>query len=81
MKPIQLAGCVIVDELERMLLLHRSTNTHSHWEMPGGKVMEGETAEAAAVREIAEELGAQVRLVKALGSCDFEENGIAYQYH
>jgi 8-oxo-dGTP diphosphatase len=81
MKPVQLAGCVIVDEFERMLLLHRSTGTRSHWEMPGGKLMVDETAEAAAVREIQEELGVSVRLVGALGSCDFEEDGTNYQYH
>ena len=32
------------------------------WEFPGGKVEPGETPEAAAVREIAEELGCAVRL-------------------
>jgi 8-oxo-dGTP diphosphatase len=32
------------------------------WEFPGGKVEPGETPEAAAVREIAEELGCTVEL-------------------
>ena len=81
MKQIQLAGCVIVDEFERMLLLHRSTDSHTHWEMPGGKVESGETAEAAAVREVSEELGISVRLVKSLGECQFEEGINGYQYH
>jgi 8-oxo-dGTP diphosphatase len=81
MKPIQLAGCVIVDEFERMLLLHRATSTHSQWEMPGGAVELDETAEAAAVRNVREELGITVRLVKALGSAAYQEANQDYQYH
>ena len=81
MKPFQLAGCVIVDDLERLLLIHRGMGENTRWELPGGKLEADETAEAAAVRELQEELGVIVRLVKALGSCEFEENGQAYQYN
>ncbi len=81
MKAIQLAGCVIVDDLERLLLMHRNAGEVSCWELPGGKVEAGETAEVAAVREISEELGVKVRLVKALGSCEFEDKAKNYQYH
>ena len=78
---IQLAGCVIVDELEHVLLLHRYAGNSMHWELPGGKLESGETAETAAVREVKEELGVAVRLVRALGSCEFEQAGREYQYH
>ena len=80
MKPKQVAGCVIVDELERVLLLHRIKTNDTRWELPGGKVDADETAEAAAVREAGEELGVEVRLVKALGSCDFAEGGQDWHY-
>ncbi|MEO7364608.1 MAG: NUDIX domain-containing protein [Candidatus Saccharimonadales bacterium] len=80
MKPIKLAGCVIVDEQERVLLLHRAAGEIGHWELPGGKLEVDETAEAAAVREVAEEIGVQVRLVKALGSCVFDHHGNSYHY-
>jgi len=77
---IQLAGCVIVDDYSRILLLHRNTPELSQWELPGGKVEEGETAEQAAVRELAEELGVEVRLVSALGNGLFEDDEHEYNY-
>ncbi|MFC8792485.1 nucleotide triphosphate diphosphatase NUDT15 [Streptomyces cinereoruber] len=46
------AGVVVTDASGRVLLgLHRS----GVWELPGGKVEPGESVEAAAVRELAEE--------------------------
>ena len=38
-----------------------------HWEYPGGKVEPGETNEVALVREIDEELGVTIRVVRHLG--------------
>ena len=41
------------------------------WEFPGGYVDHGETLEEAAVREVKEETGAEIRLIRFLG---FEQN-------
>src|SRR4051812_33067248 len=65
-----LAGCVILDEDGRVLLLHRSGNP-IQWELPGGKVEDGEAAEAAAKRELLEELGVHVSETVHLGDASF----------
>src|SRR4051812_29822466 len=77
---IQLAGCVIVDDYGRILLLHRSTDDYSHWELPGGKIEKDELPEHAAIREIQEELGVEVHLTKALGNGEFADNEREFVY-
>ena len=40
------------------------------WELPGGKVRDGESLEAAAVREVVEELDCRVRVTGALAGAE-----------
>jgi 8-oxo-dGTP diphosphatase len=47
------------------------------WEFPGGKVEDGESDEAALIREFNEELGVAVRVGRLLGSAAFEHGGQA----
>lgn len=77
---IQLAGCVLKDEQDRMLLLHRNKNGVTQWALPGGKVENNETTEAAAVRELKEELSISVELKTKLGTCSFTEKDRQYIY-
>ena len=79
-KKTELAGCAILDDYGRILLLHRSTDELSHWELPGGKIEEDEIAEQAANREIGEELGVSVRLIGSLGVGEFAEGDHEYKY-
>ena len=80
MKPIYLAGCIILDDYGRLLLIHRREGEFGHWELPGGKIEDEETAEEAAVRELKEELDVDVNLIGALGSEVFEDGDFAVHY-
>lgn len=74
---INLAGCVIVND-GSILLLHRIKN--DWYELPGGKIENGEDSAHAAVRELKEELEVDVELIQVLGEKDFEENGFVMGY-
>ncbi|HSX00784.1 MAG TPA: NUDIX hydrolase, partial [Candidatus Saccharimonas sp.] len=77
---LRLAGCIIPDDQGRILLLHRHTPKRTQWEIPGGKIDPGESAEATVVREIKEELAVDVRIVRQLGERDFQEDGYTMSY-
>ncbi|RJQ36588.1 NUDIX hydrolase [Candidatus Microgenomates bacterium] len=77
MDKIILAGCVILQNKSVLLLKRKKTG----WlELPGGKVEENETPENAAKRELKEELGVDVEILKKIGKEEFNENGKAYEY-
>ena len=79
-EPVLLAGCVILDDYGRVLLLHRNLGDTGLWELPGGKMEEDEQPEEAAVREVREELGVDVRLIRALGNEAFEHENRLYRF-
>mgnify|MGYP000906142120 FL=1 len=74
MKTINLAGCIMLDDQQRILMLHRNTPKRTQWEIPGGKIEAGESAEAAAQREVREELGLEVIISREIGSRSFVED-------
>lgn len=58
---------LLIDENGRCLLLRRSASSKNHggkWELPGGKVDEGENFDTALQREVFEETGLSLRLVR-----------------
>lgn len=65
---LDVALAVICDG-DRVLISRRKPGTHleGFWEFPGGKVEPGETPEAAAVREAAEEVGLECQAQSRLG--------------
>ena len=59
---VEAAGGVVTDPAGRWLLMFRN----GRWDLPKGHIEPGETAEAAAVREIAEETGVAAGVVRPL---------------
>ncbi len=70
----QVAGAIIEDADGRILLAQRPKGKRLEglWEFPGGKLEAHETAEAAIVRELKEELDLDVRLLRKIGAFDFD---------
>lgn len=79
-KVVALAGCIICDENGGVLMLHRNTPKRTQWEIPGGRVEAGEDAKIAAVRELQEEMGVEVSVLRQLGERTFDEDGIEFHY-
>jgi 8-oxo-dGTP diphosphatase len=78
MNKIILAGCVISDGGAILLLKRIKTGWY---ELPGGKVKEGEGIAETAAREVYEELRVNVDIKKEIGSAEFVHNDKNYEYH
>lgn len=66
-KRLRVAAAVIFDKDGNLLAAERGYGAYEgKFEFPGGKLEEGETAEAACKREIREELGAEITIYKEI---------------
>jgi 8-oxo-dGTP diphosphatase len=65
---IDVTCALIIDDQNRLFAAQRSStmNLPLKWELPGGKIEPNESAEACLVREIAEELNIQIKILKEL---------------
>jgi ADP-ribose pyrophosphatase YjhB (NUDIX family) len=62
------AGGIVIDADGRLLLIKRAkAPSAGTWSIPGGRCEPGETAEQACIREVAEETGLQVRVIRWIG--------------
>jgi 8-oxo-dGTP diphosphatase len=67
MATLFIAGCIITDDKGRILLLHRNKGHYNQWEIPGGKIDDGEDPAKTVVREAEEELGVDIEITEKLG--------------
>ena len=56
-------------------LLVEASGTRDRWVFPKGRIEAGESARAAALREVGEEAGVRVRLIRRLGPVEQEKQG------
>lgn len=76
MEEVQLAGCVITNHDNQVLLMHRAD--HNQWELPGGRVEDGELAIQAAAREVHMRLGVVVNNLRVIGEATFSQGFVDY---
>jgi 8-oxo-dGDP phosphatase len=79
------ACAVVVDDQDRALLIwrHRHVTGTWGWEIPGGRVEEGESPDEAAAREVAEETGwrpGPLRLIVASQPSNGSTDSVHYLY-
>ncbi len=82
LNPAAAAAGVIVDGQERMVVLVRGKEPgKGQWDLPGGFVDPGETAEDALRREVREEVGLEVTTLRYLGSWPniYDYMGVRYR--
>jgi 8-oxo-dGTP diphosphatase len=65
--------CAIIEQNNEVLVAQRARGTHlaGQWEFPGGKIENGETAEACIKREIAEELSVCISVHRSLRPVEY----------
>ena len=65
---IRVTGILIEDN--KILLIKQIVSDDRDWSLPGGKLERGETLEQGIVREMKEETGLDVEIIKMLYICD-----------
>ena len=80
-KEVSLSGCLVKNDRNEYLLIHRNHGKFKQWEVPGGKAEDNETTSEAAAREIKEELNITIEVNKLLHVNRFAEDGTNYVYH
>lgn len=71
MKEIKVAAAIIIKDNKIFVTQRGYGEFKDWWEFPGGKIEQGETNEEALVREIKEELDADINIDKFLMTADY----------
>lgn len=65
---IRVTGILIEDN--KILLVKQKVSDKRNWSLPGGKLEQGETIEQGIIREMKEETGFDVEIIRLLYLCD-----------
>lgn len=71
---------VIASEGKLLMIRRRQREGRLSWALPGGGIEVGETAEQAAVREVAEEVALEVKAVRVIGQRIHPDSGADMTY-
>ncbi len=71
MKTIEVSAAIIISEGKIFITQRGYGEFKDMWEFPGGKLEQGETGEQAIVREIKEELNAEIIVKKYLNTVEY----------
>jgi 8-oxo-dGTP diphosphatase len=68
MQKVVRVACAVIEDGGTVLAAQRNETMHMplKWEFPGGKLHAGESAEACLARELMEELGVHIRILRPL---------------
>lgn len=73
MKTVEVVAALVVDDSGRVLATQCAPQKHAGgWEFPGGKLEPGESPEQAVLREMAEELAAEVEVGELLKTVEWD---------
>lgn len=76
------SGPVIIEDGKVLLNKEKKDYGITPWLFPGGKANEGETdLEAICKREVKEEMGIEIEIIKKLPTIEKEQNGKKYVLH
>lgn len=72
MKRIEVSAAIIIKDNKIFVTQRGYGEFKGGWEFPGGKLEEGETGEQAVIREIKEELDADIEVIEDLGTVEYD---------
>ena len=74
---IPCVGAIVLNDADELLVIQRGQEPAAGcWTLPGGRIEPGESAEEAVVREVLEETGLVVTVIREVGSLSLPAPGV-----